>query len=122
MRVGWRCVRREAQPSLCGRFEIRVEIKSRERRMRYQRMPIEIESPEELGYDTIKYNLSESSMRDRKLSDLGLAWGDLLLAYGPHRGEPRLRRVIAAQAGGGLKESDVLTTAGAAGALFIIAT
>ena len=40
--------------------------------MKYVRMPIEIESPEEQGYDTIRFNLSESSMRDRRLSELGL--------------------------------------------------
>jgi aspartate/methionine/tyrosine aminotransferase len=90
--------------------------------MKYARMPIEVESPEEQGYDTIRFNLSESSMRDRKLSDLGLSLQDPLLAYGAHRGAPGLRALIAAQAGGGLKESDVLTTAGAAGALFIVAT
>lgn len=38
--------------------------------MRYRRMPIEIESPEELGYDTIDANLAESSFRDR----LGFGW------------------------------------------------
>ena len=27
-------------------------------------MPIEVESPEEMGYSTIKYNLAESSVRD----------------------------------------------------------
>lgn len=90
--------------------------------MKYQRMPIEIESPEEQGYDTIRFNLSESSMRDRRLSDLGLNWEDQILAYGPHRGAPSLRNLIATQAGAGLKDSDVLTTTGAAGALFIIAT
>ena len=40
--------------------------------MRYRRMPIEIESPEQLGYDTITNNLSESSVADRRLSDLGI--------------------------------------------------
>jgi|GEM_PF-6821613 len=38
--------------------------------MRYQRMPIEAESPEEKGYETIKYNLAESSVRDLRLSDI----------------------------------------------------
>jgi len=33
-------------------------------------MPIEIESPEQLGYDTITNNLSESSIADRRLSEL----------------------------------------------------
>lgn len=88
--------------------------------MKYVRMPIEIESPEEQGYDTIRFNLSESSMRDRKLSDLGLKFDDLILMYGVHRGAPGLRAAIAQQAS--VTEADVLTTAGAAGALFIIAT
>ena len=35
-------------------------------------MPIEIESPEQLGYSAIMNNLSESSVADRRLSDLGL--------------------------------------------------
>lgn len=35
-------------------------------------MPIEVESPEELGSDTIRYNLSESSMRDATVGELGL--------------------------------------------------
>lgn len=88
--------------------------------MKYVRMPIEIESPEEQGYDTIRFNLSESSMRDRKLSELGLSFDDLTLMYGVHRGAPGLRRLIARTCD--VAEEDVLTTAGAAGALFIIAT
>lgn len=88
--------------------------------MKYLRMPIEIESPEEQGYDTIRFNLSESSMRDRKLSELGLGFDDLTLAYGAHRGAPGLRALVARQSG--VTEAAVLTTAGAAGALFIIAT
>src|SRR5205809_768311 len=42
-------------------------------------MPIEIESPEQLGYDTIAHNLSEGSVADRRLSGLGrdLDVGDL---------------------------------------------
>ena len=35
-------------------------------------MPIEIESPEELGYDTIANNLSESSFSDMRLADHGI--------------------------------------------------
>jgi aspartate/methionine/tyrosine aminotransferase len=88
--------------------------------MKYVRMPIEIESPEEQGYDTIRFNLSESSMRDRNLSELGLDTNDLVLAYGAHKGAPGLRTLIARQSG--VREEAVLTTAGAAGALFIIAT
>lgn len=88
--------------------------------MKYVRMPIEIESPEEQGYDTIRYNLSESSMRDRKLSDLGIGVDDLVLAYGAHRGAPGLLNLVARQ--GAVTDADVLCTAGAAAALFIIAT
>jgi aspartate/methionine/tyrosine aminotransferase len=89
--------------------------------MRYARMPIEVESPEEYGYARIRYNLSESSVADRKLSDLGLTIPDLTLLYGEHRGRERLRDLIAAE-GQGLGRDDVLITTGAAGALFIIAT
>ena len=91
--------------------------------MRYRRMPIEIESPEELGYDAIANNLSESSFSDMRLADYGID-GDvsgLLLQYGDHRGLPRLREQIAAGADG-LAPDDVIVTAGAAAALFAIAT
>ncbi|MEO8113228.1 MAG: aminotransferase class I/II-fold pyridoxal phosphate-dependent enzyme [Phenylobacterium sp.] len=89
--------------------------------MRYVRMPIEVESPEEYGYARIRYNLSESSVADQRLSDLGLTIPDLPLLYGEHRGRERLRDLIAAD-GPGLTAADVLITGGAAGALFIIAT
>ena len=89
--------------------------------MRYVRMPIEVESPEEYGYARIRYNLSESSVADQRLSDLGLTIPDLPLLYGEHRGRERLRELIAAE-GPGLTAADVLITTGAAGALFIIAT
>jgi aspartate/methionine/tyrosine aminotransferase len=89
--------------------------------MKYSRMAIEMESPEEYGYGRIRYNLSESSIRDRKLSDIGASLPDLTLFYGEHRGDVRLRELIAAQAEG-LDADDVLVTAGAAGALFIIST
>lgn len=89
--------------------------------MNYARMVIEKEAPEEYGYDRIRYNLSESSIADRKLSDIGLSLPDLTLFYGEHRGEKELRALIAAQ-DGGLSADHVLVTAGAAGALFIIAT
>src|SRR6266550_2475442 len=97
--------------------------------MRYRRMPIEIESPEELGYDTITNNLSESSVSDRRLAELGidlgsdrrLALDELLLCYGDHLGDPLLREAIAAQ-GDGLSAGDVIVTPGAAAALFATAT
>ncbi len=88
--------------------------------MKYERMPIEVESPEEFGYDRIKYNLSESSVRDRKLSEVGIQLQDLLLLYGEHKGHRGLVDVIAAASG--VRSDEVLVTFGAAEALFIIAT
>jgi aspartate/methionine/tyrosine aminotransferase len=92
-------------------------------------MPIEIESPEQLGYDTITNNLSESSVSDRRLADLGidlgsngrLALDELLLCYGDHLGDPLLREAIAEQ-GDELSADDVIVTPGAAAALFATAT
>jgi aspartate/methionine/tyrosine aminotransferase len=87
-------------------------------------MPIEVESPEQLGYDTITNNLSESSVADRRLRDLSIDLGDLddlLLCYGDHLGDPLLREAVAA-GGDGLSADDVLVTPGAATALFCTAT
>jgi aspartate/methionine/tyrosine aminotransferase len=90
--------------------------------MRYKRMPIEIESPEQIGYDNIKYNLTESSIRDKTLKDFGIEIdaNSLLLQYGNHRGQPGLRELLAKD--GATTPEHVLLTPGAAGALFIIAT
>jgi len=89
--------------------------------MRYVRMPIEVESPEEYGYGNIRFNLSESSIVDQTLGGLGLTVPDLTLLYGEHRGSERLRSLVIEDAPG-LTADDVLITGGAAGALFIIAT
>jgi aspartate/methionine/tyrosine aminotransferase len=91
--------------------------------MHYRRMPIEIESPEQLGYDTITNNLSESSVADRRLSDLAIDVDveHLVLCYGDHLGDPALRDAIAA-GGDGLHVDDVIVTPGAAAALFATAT
>ena len=89
--------------------------------MRYSRMPIEVESPEEYGYGNIRYNLSESSIADQSLASFGLTIPDLTLLYGEHRGSPGLRELIAAD-DPGLGIDDVLICGGAAGALFIVAT
>ncbi|WP_136618046.1 MULTISPECIES: aminotransferase class I/II-fold pyridoxal phosphate-dependent enzyme [Mesorhizobium] len=89
--------------------------------MNYTRMVIEKEAPEEYGYERIRYNLSESSIADQKLSDIGLSLPDLTLFYGEHRGDKALRALISAQ-DAGISPDDVLITAGAAGALFIIST
>ena len=91
--------------------------------VRYRRTPIEIESPEQLGYDTIKNNLAESSFSDMSLAGYGIDADvtDLLLPYADHLGLERLRRIIAGE-GPQLRPDDVLVTAGAASALFIAAT
>jgi aspartate/methionine/tyrosine aminotransferase len=83
-------------------------------------MPIEIESPEQIGYENIKYNLTESSVTDMKLGDLNLNLQELVIAYGDHIGHPKLRELIANEAG--VHVEDVLLTAGAATALFIVST
>jgi len=91
-------------------------------------MPIEVESPEQMGYSTIRNNLSESSYTDTYLRDISLPADlrDLLLCYGSHLGHEGLREGIVTDAnivgGTGLNKDDVLLTIGAAGALFIIAT
>ena len=89
--------------------------------MRYRRMPIEEESPEQLGYGRIRHNLAESSVADASLADLGVDLGGLVLQYGDHLGLPELRGVIAAD-GAGLSPDDVLVTPGAVAALFIVHT
>ena len=88
--------------------------------MRYVRMPIEIESPEQMGYDKVKYNLTESSFRDAVLGDLNLDLSKLVLCYGDHYGHPGLRGLLAEDYG--VKPDDVLLTVGAAHALFMIST
>lgn len=89
--------------------------------MKYARMAIEKESPEQFGYGRIKNNLTETSVRDRSLKDLGVAFEDLLLPYGDHLGDARLRGLIASQSA--IADPDnVLVTAGAASALFLVAT
>ncbi|KAL3471433.1 aspartate aminotransferase [Aspergillus californicus] len=88
--------------------------------MRYQRSPIEIEAPEEVG-QTIHNNLSESAVGDRSLQDLGISIpNDLPLSYSPHAGSERFRFLIANRHG--LDADDILVTAGASSALFIVST
>ncbi|MGA2000653.1 MAG: pyridoxal phosphate-dependent aminotransferase [Terriglobales bacterium] len=88
--------------------------------MQYRRCPIEVESPEELGYSAIKYNLAESSIWDARLGDLNLDLKDLILAYTEHRGKTALREVLAEQYG--VAPDDVLIAPGAAAALFMVNT
>jgi hypothetical protein len=51
--------------------------------MHYKRMPIEIESPEQLpgGYSAITNNLSESSYTDTIFKNLDLNLNDLVILY-----------------------------------------
>ncbi|UJR22901.1 hypothetical protein I4U23_025929 [Adineta vaga] len=88
--------------------------------MNYARMPIEIESPEQMGYENVKFNLTESSVTDMKLGDLNLNLQELIIAYGDHIGHFKLRELIAKDAG--VTPEDVLLTSGAATALFIVST
>ncbi len=89
--------------------------------MKYRRMPIEIESPEQLGYDRIKCNLTESSMPDMKAGFLDVDMAGLLLCYTDHTGDPALREIIASEHEA-FTPDDVIVTVGAAAALFIVAT
>ena len=89
--------------------------------MLYKRMPIEKESPEEKGYDSILFNLAESSVTDLTFGELNIQLNELKLEYIPHRGNVQLRQMLATEAGG-LHPDQILLTNGAAGALFIINT
>ncbi len=89
--------------------------------MQYRRMPIEVESPEAIGYGRIRYNLAESSVTDAVLGDLDLSLKDVVLEYGDHKGRPGLRQIVA-EDGDRVTPDDVLMTIGAAAALFIVNT
>ena len=87
--------------------------------MWFKRMMIEQESPEQFGYDKIKYNLTESSTTDKSLADLGVKLEDsLLLCYGDHYGKPELRELIARRYN--CRADDVVVTVGACMALFLV--
>ena len=47
-------------------------LAKKEADVHYRRTPIELESPEQLGYDRITNNLSESSFSDMRLADYGI--------------------------------------------------
>ncbi|TQV93793.1 aspartate aminotransferase [Cordyceps javanica] len=88
--------------------------------MNFRRTAIEIEAPEEVG-QTIHHNLCDSAIGDRSLKDLGIEIpSDLPLAYTVHLGNHRFRSLIAARCG--LEAEDILVTAGASSALFVVAT
>ena len=87
--------------------------------MDYRRMPIEIESPEEMGYSTIRYNLAESSVRDLPFNELNIDLSNIVLAYPEHKGSVALRTLILENSSD-FTIDDVLVTTGAAMALFMI--
>jgi aspartate/methionine/tyrosine aminotransferase len=89
--------------------------------MKYKRMPIEVESPEEMGYEKISYNLAESSVRDIYFKDLNINLDELFLCYGEHRGDSKLREIIVKEEKN-LNQSHVLVCPSAATALFIVST
>lgn len=89
--------------------------------MYYRRMPIEAESPEEMGYSSIEYNLAESSVRDIYFRDLNVDLNNLFICYGEHLGKSALRNEIVTNEKG-LTADDVLVCPSAATALFIIST
>ena len=88
--------------------------------MKYTRMPIEIESPEQMGYENVRYNLTESSFSDFHFKNLDLNLNELVLCYGDHLGHKKLRGLIAKEYN--LHEDQIMLTVGAASALFILAT
>jgi len=83
-------------------------------------MPIEIESPEQMGYANLDCNLTESSFADASIDDLALDLSGLTVAYTDHVGHPGLRQLLAEQSAVGT--DDILLVSGAAAGLFIIAT
>ncbi|HVU57468.1 MAG TPA: pyridoxal phosphate-dependent aminotransferase [Puia sp.] len=99
-------------------------LKAKYHAMHYRRMPIEIESPEQIGYSSIRNNLSESSYTDALFQDIKVPSSvlkDLVLCYGSHMGHEGLRDLVAKDSPK-VNREDVLLTIGAAAALFIVAT
>ncbi len=87
--------------------------------MQYRRMPIEIESPEEMGYSAIACNLSESSIWDAHLGEWSKGLERLVLCYAEHRGNAELRELVGTSCGD-VGADDVLMVPGAAAALFVV--
>ncbi len=86
--------------------------------MKYRRMPIEAESPEERGYNNIAFNLAESSVSDFNFKDLNFDVKDITLCYGDHKGLPELRQMLAERYK--MKPEHFIITPGAAAGLFIV--
>ena len=82
-----------AQLNLLSKKSLRFLIPTCEN-MKYERVAIEIESPEEYGYEVIRHNLSESSIAHQSLQSLDLSTPNLTLLYNEHRGGSILRKLI----------------------------
>lgn len=90
--------------------------------MKFYRSAIETEGAEVIGYEKIRHNLAESSVRDRSLKDLGIELKGMDLPYAQdHFGLTKLRELIALQSGKDVKKDHIMVTAGASAALFIMA-
>lgn len=88
--------------------------------MWFKRMVMEKESPEEWGYEKIKFNLTESSVTDCDIGQLDIKINNnLLLCYGDHSGMPELRELIVREYDG-VCADQVLISTGACMALFIV--
>lgn len=87
--------------------------------MNFRRMAIEKESPEEMGYSNLAYNLTESSAPDMNFKEIPLNLHDLVLGYTDHSGKPELRDLIASEYQN-VPSKNILVTAGACLGLFIV--
>ena len=108
------------KPACLKKVYWRKGIKGKgERQMWFKRMVMEKESPEEWGYEKIKFNLTESSVTDCDIGQLDIKINNnLLLCYGDHSGMPELRELIAREYDG-VCADQVLISTGACMALFI---
>jgi aspartate/methionine/tyrosine aminotransferase len=88
--------------------------------MEYKRLRMVTEAPEELGRPIV-HGFSESGVKPRSLSDLGIVIPtELPLAHTKHKGSDRLCSLIANP--DGLDKDDIIITIGASSALFIVAS
>lgn len=88
--------------------------------MEYKRLRMVTEAPEELGRPIV-HGFSESGVKPRNLSDLGVSIpSELPLAHTKHKGSDELCSLISDPIG--LKKEDIVITIGASSALFIVAS
>jgi aspartate/methionine/tyrosine aminotransferase len=88
--------------------------------MGYKCLRMVTEAPKELGRPIV-HGLSESGIKPRSLSDLGISNpSDLPLVHTKHKGSDKLCSPIANP--GGLDKDDIIITIGASSASFIVAS